>query len=215
MSGSRRMAVPASRLRVPDSGARNELTTDAVTAVDAIFERAFDGRPAPGIVWGVVAGGELVHRRGLGTLRVGEDAPPDADSVFRIASMTKSFTAATVLLAARRGPPRPRRPVARTCPSSPDCRASDGGLAADHDPPPPDDVGRLPDRRSVGRPAAGPRSRRVRRAPARRPALRLGARDARSSTRTWATGSSAGSITNVAGAEYRDVVRERILGRWA
>ena len=49
MSGSRRMAVPASRLRVPDSDATNELTTDAVTAVDAIFERAFDGRHAPGI----------------------------------------------------------------------------------------------------------------------------------------------------------------------
>ena len=45
----------------------------------------------------MVLGGELVHSRGVGTLRVGEDAPPDADSVFRIASMTKSFTAATIL----------------------------------------------------------------------------------------------------------------------
>ena len=51
----------------------------------------------PGFVYGVVHGSELVHVRGLGTLRVGEDATPDARSVFRIASMTKSFTAASVL----------------------------------------------------------------------------------------------------------------------
>lgn len=58
----------------------------------------FDGRKAPGLIYGVVVDGRLVHARGLGTLRVGEDAPPTLDSRFRIASMTKSFTAATVLL---------------------------------------------------------------------------------------------------------------------
>ena len=70
---------------------------DAVDAVDAAADRFLVGRKIPGVAYAVVLHGELLHVRGIGTLRVGEDAPPDADSVFRIASMTKSFTAATVL----------------------------------------------------------------------------------------------------------------------
>ncbi len=69
----------------------------AVRDADAVADRFLDGKHIPGVAYGVVAGGALVHSRGIGTLRVGEEAPPDADSVFRIASMTKSFTAATIL----------------------------------------------------------------------------------------------------------------------
>ncbi|HSL97355.1 MAG TPA: serine hydrolase domain-containing protein [Candidatus Deferrimicrobiaceae bacterium] len=65
---------------------------------DARADRWFDGRKAPGLIYGVLVDGRLVHARGLGTLRVGAEAPPDLESAFRIASITKSFTAATVLL---------------------------------------------------------------------------------------------------------------------
>jgi CubicO group peptidase (beta-lactamase class C family) len=70
---------------------------DALERVDAIADRTFAGWKVPGLAYGVVLDGELRHVRGLGTRRVGVDLPPDADTVFRIASMTKSFTAATVL----------------------------------------------------------------------------------------------------------------------
>jgi len=70
---------------------------EALERVDGLADRTFAGWNVPGVVYGVIVDGELRHIRGLGTLRVGEDAPPDADSVFRIASMTKSFTAATIL----------------------------------------------------------------------------------------------------------------------
>ena len=71
--------------------------TTALDDIDAIFDRFHGSGAAPGLAYGVVVDGALVHTGGRGTLRAGEDAPPDADSVFRIASMTKSFTAATVL----------------------------------------------------------------------------------------------------------------------
>lgn len=59
---------------------------------------AFQARGGqPGLAYGVVAGGELVHARGLGERWLGGTAP-DERTVFRIASMTKSFTAAAVLL---------------------------------------------------------------------------------------------------------------------
>ena len=53
---------------------------------------------APGLAWGVVADGRLVHAAGLGELHVGTGDLPTADSSFRIASMSKSFVAAMILL---------------------------------------------------------------------------------------------------------------------
>jgi CubicO group peptidase (beta-lactamase class C family) len=51
----------------------------------------------PGIAYGIVAGGDLAHSGGVGARRL--DGPaPDADTVFRIASMSKSFTASAILL---------------------------------------------------------------------------------------------------------------------
>ena len=50
----------------------------------------------PGLAYGVVLGGELVHAAGLGERYLG-GPPPEAGTVFRIASMTKSFTASVVL----------------------------------------------------------------------------------------------------------------------
>jgi CubicO group peptidase (beta-lactamase class C family) len=65
-------------------------------AVDRLA-RAFAERAGqPGLAYGVVAQGALVHSGGLGVRRL--DGPaPDAGTVFRIASMSKSFTAATIL----------------------------------------------------------------------------------------------------------------------
>ena len=50
----------------------------------------------PGLAYGIVAGRELVHAGGLGERHLG-GPPPDAATVFRIASMTKSFTASAIL----------------------------------------------------------------------------------------------------------------------
>ena len=69
----------------------------ALRRVDEIADTTHASWKVPGVAYGVVLGDRLIHSRGLGTLRVGEDATPTAQSVFRIASMTKSFTAATVL----------------------------------------------------------------------------------------------------------------------
>jgi CubicO group peptidase (beta-lactamase class C family) len=90
---------------------------DALERVDAIADRTFAGWKVPGLAYGIVIDGELRHVRGLGTRRVGEDAPPDADTVFRIASMTKSFTAATVLSLRDEGLLRLDDPIALHLPS--------------------------------------------------------------------------------------------------
>jgi CubicO group peptidase (beta-lactamase class C family) len=67
---------------------------------DAIDESAarFAARGGqPGLAYGIVAGGELVHSGGVGEAFPGGPVP-QAETVFRIASMTKSFTASLIML---------------------------------------------------------------------------------------------------------------------
>ncbi len=71
-------------------------------ALDAIAARFAARGGQPGLAYGVVAGGELVHSGGYGERWTGGQVP-DAGTVFRIASMTKSFTASMVLLLRDRG----------------------------------------------------------------------------------------------------------------
>ncbi len=69
---------------------------DQFAAVDELAAAFQRGGGQPGIAYGVVAGGRLVHSGGCGERWVG-GLTPGATTVFRIASMTKSFTAAAVL----------------------------------------------------------------------------------------------------------------------
>ena len=66
-------------------------------AADAIVSDYFGRGGQPALAYGIVARGELVHSAGFGGRTLGGPAP-DADTVFRIASMSKSFTASAVLL---------------------------------------------------------------------------------------------------------------------
>jgi CubicO group peptidase (beta-lactamase class C family) len=65
--------------------------------VDAIFEKYFQGRQVPGMVYGLVIDQDLVHVRSWGIRDTASKAPVNADTAFRIASMTKSFTALAIL----------------------------------------------------------------------------------------------------------------------
>jgi len=65
--------------------------------LDAIFRAHAERAHLPGLAFGVVAGGELIYTQSMGVRTVATGAPVDEDTVFRIASMTKSFAAAAIL----------------------------------------------------------------------------------------------------------------------
>ncbi|NGZ86981.1 serine hydrolase domain-containing protein [Duganella aceris] len=65
--------------------------------IDAIFADYALDQHVPGLVYGIVADGKLVYVRGLGVQDLQTNRPVTPDSLFRIASMTKAFTALTLL----------------------------------------------------------------------------------------------------------------------
>ena len=69
----------------------------AFDATDKIFDEYRLDAHIPGLVYGVVVDGKLVHVKGFGIQDTEANRPVTADSLFRIASMTKAFTALTVL----------------------------------------------------------------------------------------------------------------------
>ena len=65
--------------------------------IDARFRTFAAQSHVPGIAWGIVVDGELVHHGGAGYRELTTKSPVTPDTVFRIASMTKSFTALSIL----------------------------------------------------------------------------------------------------------------------
>lgn len=65
--------------------------------LDPIFARLAAEKHAPGVVYGVVADGKLAYVGAIGVQDTASNRPVTADSVFRIASMSKNFTALAVL----------------------------------------------------------------------------------------------------------------------
>ena len=74
------------------------LGTDIEARIEAAAQAMVsDGRTA-GVAVGVVRGGQLVFNRSYGVANLELNEPVNASTVFRLASVTKQFTAASVLL---------------------------------------------------------------------------------------------------------------------
>ncbi len=69
----------------------------ALADLDALFSDFAVRENVPGAAWGVVVDGQLVHFGSHGRRQLSADSPIGPDTVFRIASMTKSFTAVGIL----------------------------------------------------------------------------------------------------------------------
>ncbi|WP_186377293.1 serine hydrolase [Curtobacterium pusillum] len=93
----------------------SDIATDLVAEVDAVFRSRVERGVAPSSVWGVFDRTGLVASGGHGDR--GDGSAPDADSVYRIASCTKSVTAATLLALVADGRVRLDDPVTAYVPA--------------------------------------------------------------------------------------------------
>jgi serine-type D-Ala-D-Ala carboxypeptidase/endopeptidase len=71
--------------------------SDPLTRIHPIFRDFALDAHLPGVVWGVVVDGHVVHVGTFGVQDLESRRPVTADTLFRIASMTKAFTALTLL----------------------------------------------------------------------------------------------------------------------
>ncbi|MFN0119165.1 MAG: serine hydrolase domain-containing protein [Blastocatellia bacterium] len=86
--------APPPRFSDPNRAAR---LAAAYPEVDKVMRDFATKNHVPGMAWGVIVDGRLAQAGAIGIRDMDKNAPVDADTVFRIASMTKSFTAAAIL----------------------------------------------------------------------------------------------------------------------
>lgn len=90
--------APAAGAQAQFSATSKQAPIDrALPAIDRIFADFQRESHAPGLVYGIVADGRLVHMKTLGVQDLEAKRPVTADSLFRIASMSKAFTALAIL----------------------------------------------------------------------------------------------------------------------
>lgn len=86
--------APPARFTDPD---RITKLRRALPTIDSLMRAFATTNHVPGIAYGVIVDGRLLHVAALGVRDVPARAPVDTSTVFRIASMTKSFTAVAIL----------------------------------------------------------------------------------------------------------------------
>lgn len=88
------LQYPGPRFTDPN---RATILARAYAAIPARMTQLREELHAPGLSWGVVVDGRLEASGGVGVTRMPDGPQVNEDTVFRIASMTKSFTALAIL----------------------------------------------------------------------------------------------------------------------
>ncbi len=93
-AGAQSSVAPPPAFDLPD---RAERLARTIPAVDSVMRAFMQRSRVPGIAYGIIVDGKLWHVAAHGLREVPTGARVDTSSVFRIASMTKSFTALAIL----------------------------------------------------------------------------------------------------------------------
>ncbi len=76
---------------------RQQKIKAALPIVDKVFQDHFENNHFPGIAYGIVVDGELIYSHAFGVANISSNYSASAKTNFRIASMSKSFTALSIL----------------------------------------------------------------------------------------------------------------------
>ena len=90
-------AAPAPAQEAPAAAPAAATIDQLAPRIDAHFLRFQQEAHVPGLVWGIVQDGRLVHVGGAGVQELESRRPVNAETLFRIASMSKAFTALAIL----------------------------------------------------------------------------------------------------------------------
>lgn len=92
-----RVIVTLATLAVAMSAAAAPIPPETLSKIDTIFADWRKAANVPGAVYGIVQDGKLIAVKAQGVQELERGTPVSADSLFRIASMSKAFTALAIL----------------------------------------------------------------------------------------------------------------------
>lgn len=107
----------APALAFADAARRQKLEA-ALPGLDKIVDEELKKQALPGVAVGVVLDGDLVWAKGFGVVSPDAKTVPDADTVYRIGSITKSFTGLALLSLRDEGALRLDDPLAKWLPEA-------------------------------------------------------------------------------------------------
>ncbi len=90
--------APAATTVIDQHFATQESVKSALAELNKLAQQTLDKTGVPGLAIGVVYDDQVVELKGFGVRQVGKKEPVDADTVFELASVSKSITS-TVLAA--------------------------------------------------------------------------------------------------------------------
>jgi CubicO group peptidase (beta-lactamase class C family) len=94
--------APALTLAQDAPAAKNETPRDLHLRVDKVFAK-WDSTLSPGCALSVIRDGTIIYKRGYGMADLDHDIPITPETVFHVASISKQFTAAAIILLAQEG----------------------------------------------------------------------------------------------------------------
>jgi CubicO group peptidase (beta-lactamase class C family) len=101
---------------------RADRATATATAVEGMFREYAEQQRMPGFAYGIVLDGELLYSGGFGLANIEEGIPAGTETLFRIASMSKSVTALAILQLRNEGRLALDDPVAKYLPEMTELR---------------------------------------------------------------------------------------------
>ena len=119
MGASVRVRLVAAILLACAGSAAAQETTSESNRVDRLFAE-WDKPTSPGCAVAVMKDGRIVHERGYGMADLDHDVKISPTTVFHVASMSKQFTAAAILMLAEDGKISLDDPVRKYVPELPD-----------------------------------------------------------------------------------------------
>lgn len=96
------IALAIAILAWPFRAEASELPTDIAERLDSVLEQLRTAHDVPGLAVGVIEGGAPVYAKGFGVRSLDSGAPVDADTLFPVASISKTFTATAIMQLAER-----------------------------------------------------------------------------------------------------------------
>ncbi|MFN8446165.1 MAG: serine hydrolase domain-containing protein [Caldilineaceae bacterium] len=75
----------------------SQLDSSTMNQIDTLVKTVLDKNQVPGAALGIVQGGELVYAKGFGVSELGSQTPVTPESVFFMASISKSFTGMAIM----------------------------------------------------------------------------------------------------------------------